>query len=83
MKALYKLIEDEFIVKLLLWTAVLVFAINVVMASLPSFRIMPEHIVTGLIGIVLVLIKAVPQPAILLGLAKIISMKQARVNPNA
>jgi hypothetical protein len=83
MKTLHKLIEGDFIVKLLLWTAVLVFAINLIMASLPAFKIMPEHIVTGCIGVLLALVKALPQPAILLGLAKIIDMKQAKAHPNA
>lgn len=72
---LKKLMDGEFVVNLLLWSAFMVFVINVIMATLPALRILPAHVVTGLIGVVLALVKAVPQPAIMLGLAKLISLK--------
>lgn len=75
---LKKMLDGEFVINVLLYGAALIFIINLLMAAAPALRIFPEHPFVAILNVILALTKSIYQPAILLALAKMISMKQAK-----
>lgn len=76
-----KILEGDSIVTLLVWAALLVFIVNMIMGTLPAIPLVAKgHILTALISILLAIAKSVYQPLLLLGLAKLISLKTGSKN---
>lgn len=74
-----KILEGDSIVTLLVWAALLVFIVNMIMGVLPAIALIAKgHLLTALISILLALAKSIYQPLLLLGLAKLISLKTSK-----
>lgn len=74
---LLNLLNNDFVLKLLVWAAAITFVISVIFAFAPAIRLIGEHPVTAILSVIIALSKSLYQPAILLALAKLISMRKA------
>ncbi len=75
-KFLNGLLEGNFIVDLLTTAALFIFVLSVILALAPAVRIIGAHPITAILSVIITIIKSLYQPAILLGLAKLIALKQ-------